>query len=448
MHSPRSPLVLAAAVAAVAAVSTAAGAAATHQATRPIPAITGHIAAHTLATPPSTADCENLFGIACYSPLQYQQAYNLKPLFNLGITGKHRTIAIVDSFGSPTIANDLHVFDQTYGLADPPSLRVIAPAGAIPPFDPNDDTMVGWAQETTLDVEYAHVFAPDANILLVETPVAETEGVTGFPEMIKAENFVIDHHLADVISQSFGATEQTFPNRQSLLDLRGAFKNAQRHNVTVLAASGDAGATDAMEDGSTLFPFPVNSWPSADPLVTSIGGTQLHLDAAGNRTAADQVWNDGFGAGGGGKSIMFGRPDFQDRVRNVVGDQRGTPDISMTAAVDGAAVFYYSFVPGAVGYHLVGGTSEATPIFAGVVAIADQMAGHGLGQINPSLYSLHGGGSGIVDVMRGDNSFTQLDENGDPEFTVPGFQAVRGYDMASGLGTVDAEKFTKSLAHH
>jgi hypothetical protein len=82
------------------------------------------------------------------------------------------------------------------------------------------------------------------------------------------------------------------------------------------------------------------------------------------------------------------------------------------------------------------------------VAIADQMAGRGLGQINPRLYSLHGGGSGIVDVTRGNNTFTQLDDNGDPVFTVPGFRAVRGYDMASGLGTVDAEKFTRSLAHH
>jgi subtilase family serine protease len=443
MHSPRSPLIVAAAFAVAGAFVPAALPAHTGTgAAQPVPAITGHIVAHTLATPPTTADCEALFGIACYSPLQYQKAYDVKPLFDRGVTGKHRTIAIVDSFGSPTIANDLHVFDQTYGLADPPSLRVIAPAGAIPPFDPNDDTMVGWAEETTLDVEYAHAIAPDANILLVETPVAETEGVTGFPEMIRAENFVVDHHLADVISQSFGATEQTFPSRQSLMQLRGAFFNAAAHGVTVLAASGDAGATDAMADGSTLYPFPVNSWPSADPLVTSIGGTQLHLDAAGNRTAPDQVWNDGFGAGGGGKSIMFGRPDFQDHVRGVVGDQRGTPDISMTAAVDGAAVFYFSFLPGAVGFHLVGGTSEACPIFAGVVALAAQFAHNSLGDLNPALYDLaRHGGRGIVDVTIGENSFAG----------VTGFPATTGYDLASGLGTVDIARFVPALAesaHH
>jgi subtilase family serine protease len=405
---------------------------------------------HTMA-PPTTATCEAKSGIACYSPLQFQQAYNEHKLFRKGENGRGHTIAIVDSFGSPTIQQDLHQFDSDFGIADPPSLQVITPAGAPPAFDPNDDDMFGWAFETTLDVEYAHAMAPGAKILLVETPVSETEGEQGFPEIVKAENFVIDHHLADVISQSFGATEETFKSPASIQALRGANENAARHGVTMLAASGDTGSTDFMSDGATVFQRQVNSWPSADPLVTSVGGTQLHLDAAGNRTAPDNVWNDipvGIdAAGGGGPSHVFARPFYQDRVAQ--SRARMTPDISMTAAVDGGALVFLSFGgPSSAGYHIVGGTSEATPIFAGVVAIADQLAGHGLGQINPNLYSLHGGGSGIVDVTRGDNSFTQLDDNGDPEFTVPGFQAVRGYDMASGLGTVDAEKFTKSLAHH
>lgn len=123
---------------------------------------------------------------------------------------------------------------------------------------------------------------------------------------------------------------------------------------------------------SDLYTFRVNSWPPSDPLVTSIGGTQLTLDNAGNRLAPDVVWNDGYGADGGGLSSVFYRPGFQNSVRNVVGGRRGTPDISMSAAVDGAVVFYYTFVLGHEGYHLVGGTSEATPEFAGIVAMADQ----------------------------------------------------------------------------
>jgi subtilase family serine protease len=405
--------------------------------TRPVPAITDHVLAQTLAFPPDTAYCQTHIGISCYSPIQYQKAYDLAPLYSHGITGKGRTIAIVDSFGSPTIASDLHTFDQNYGLADPPSLQIIQPAGPVPPFDNTDSTQLGWATETTLDVEYAHAIAPEANILLVETPVAETEGVTGFPEIVAAENYVINHHLADVITQSFGATENTFPSKQSLLSLRSAYVNAARQGVTVLASSGDTGVTNYMLDGSTLYPNPVNSWPSSDPLVTSIGGTQLHLDAAGNRTAPDQVWNDGYGAGGGGLSQVFSRPDFQNGVRSVVGDSRGTPDVSMSAAVDGAAILYYSFDPTRVGWHLVGGTSEASPLFSGIVALTAQLAHHRLGTINSALYLLNRfRANGIVDVTTGDISFGG----------VTGPAATPGYDLASGVGTVDAARFVPELA--
>ena len=160
------------------------------------------------------------------------------------MTGRGQTIVIVDSFGSPTIQNDLKVFDQTFSLPAPPSFKIIQPAGAVPPYDPTNADMVGWAGETTLDVQYAHTIAPGANILLVETPVSETEGVTGFPQIVEAENYVINHHLGGVISQSFGATEQTFPSKATLDSLRGAYENAAAHHVTVLAATGDSGAAD------------------------------------------------------------------------------------------------------------------------------------------------------------------------------------------------------------
>ena len=90
------------------------------------------------------------------------------------------------------------------------------------------------------------------------------------------------------------------------------------------------------------------------------------------------------------------------------------------------------------GFYVVGGTSEASPLFSGVVAIADQIAGHRLGWINPRLYAIGtNANQGIVDVTIGNNTFTLLHDDGNPVFTVPGFQAVRGYDMASGLGTVE-----------
>ena len=241
------------------------------RASRPRSAAALHVRSAT-AAPPTTAYCEQHYKIACYQPGQVQRAYNLPPLLRRGIDGAGQTIVIVNSFGSPTVAHDLSVFDQTFGLPGPPSLKVIQPAGKVAPYAPTA-TREGWAGETNLDVEYAHVMAPGANILLVETPTSEEEGTTGFPQIVKAEEYVIDHHLGGVISQSFSATEQTFPSQKSLLSLRGAYLDAARKGVTVLAASGDSGAADVRYNETDYYLSPVTSWPDSDPLVTGVGGT-------------------------------------------------------------------------------------------------------------------------------------------------------------------------------
>lgn len=400
---------------------------------------------HAFAAPPTNSRCLAALGVHCYGPPQFAAAYNLTPLHDAHIDGRGTTIVIVDAFGSPTIQNDLHKFDQYYGLPDPPSLQILQPVGTPPPFDVTNSDMVNWAFETSLDVEYAHAFAPGANIVLVETPVSETEGVQGFPEIVRAENYVINHNIGDVISQSFGATEETFPSDLSILLLRGALINAALHGVTVLGASGDFGATDFELNLTDLYPTQVNSWPSSDPLVTSVGGTQLLLDDAGNRLAPDVVWNDGFGASGGGISSVFSRPLFQTSVRPLVGRWRGTPDISMSAAVDGSALVYTSFLPGGAGYYLIGGTSEATPEFAGIVAMATQLAGHRLGLLGNKLYGLSK--RNLVDVTTGDNSFGPFTNSDGNTYTVVGYPALPGYDLSSGLGTLDASKFVPALAH-
>jgi subtilase family serine protease len=436
-----------------ASVAVPAASAATHVASvRPNPDVSRPVLKITqLPAPLTTAQCQADFGMNCYTPVQYRVAYDLNSLYRgqatgRQITGAGKTIVIVDSFGSPTIANDLHTFDQQFGFPDP-DLQIMQ-FGTIPPFDPNDSTMVIWAEETTLDVEYAHSIAPGAKIVLAETPVAETEGVTGFPEMMNAEQSLINRGIGDVISQSFGATENTFPgfrrgNYSSLLDLRYAFKDAYRHGVTVLAGAGDTGATSYESDGQTLYPYRVNSWPSSDPLVTSVGGTMLDLDQAGNKLAPDTVWNDDAGAGGGGASAIFSRPFYQIGVTKEVGKSRGTPDISMSAAVNGGCWVYLSFAgAGGAGWDIFGGTSEATPIMAGIVTLVDQQAGHRLGLINRALYelgALHHSGvpdTGIVSVTTGNNTFGG----------VRGFNAAAGYNLAAGWGTIDAAKFVSALA--
>jgi subtilase family serine protease len=413
-----------------------------------------------LSRMPTTAYCERRYRIACYQPGQLEQAYNLPALYRAGITGSGQTIIIVDSFGSPTVRHDLGVFDRAGHLPAPPVLAIIQPAGRVAAYQPTS-TRLGWAGETTLDVEYAHTVAPGARILLVETPTSENEGRTGFPRIVRAEKYVINRHLGGVISQSFSATEQTFATPRRLLSLRGAYLDAARRGVTVLAASGDSGAADARYNGVTYFLHPATSWPDSDPLVTGVGGTQLHLDAAGHPTRPATVWNDSYNvaanefvtgdpgpnplASGGGKSIIFGRPPFQNGVRDVVGGRRGVPDIAMSGACNGAVDVYQSFAGQPAGWYPTCGTSEATPEFAGIVALADQQARHRLGVINRYLYELSARKApGIADVASGNNtvSFRQ----GGRLHTVPGFRARRGYDLASGVGTVNAPAFVRELA--
>jgi subtilase family serine protease len=415
------------------------------------------LVSHTsFVTPPTTADCVKQIGIACYAPFQFQKAYNLGPLYKKGLNGKGQTIVIVDSFGYQHIRGELRAFDKAFHLPAPPSFKIIHPAGAIPPYDPvANPPMQGWAEETSLDVEYSHAIAPGANILLVETPVAETLGVVGFPEIVKAENFVINHHMGNVMSQSFAAPEATFPSHRSIMRLRSSYKNAARHGVTMLAASGDAGATspnslDAQGFAATFFLHRAVNWPSSDPLVTGVGGTQLHLDAKGNHVSPDSVWNDTalFGspaASGGGRSQVFSEPSFQHGIGGLDG-RRGVPDISMSAAVDGAALVYLDAKVGVgpAGFYLIGGTSEASPEFAGIVSIADQWAGHGLGVLNPAIYRLERrGAAGIVDVTTGTNTVTF--PQGGSNHTVNGFDAGMGYDLSSGVGTLNAARFVPEL---
>jgi subtilase family serine protease len=411
------------------------------------------------AQPPTTAECEASFEVACYQPTQIEQAYGTPTLYSKGITGKGQTIVIVDSLGSPTIASDLAVFDQTFGIPAPPSLKVLQPAGAVPPWTGTGD-QYGWAGETTLDVEYAHAIAPGASIVLLETPTAETEGTTGFPQIVRAEEYAIKHRLGGVISQSFEATEETFPSQRSLQKLRGAYLDAALHRVTVVGATGDVGASGDETNGD-LYTSPVVGWPATDPLVTAVGATQLHLDANGNPTSPASVWNDTYSvptnqfifgdngpnalSTGGGVSSVFPRPIYQIGVRGVVGQARGIPDISMSGSCNGAVDVYESF-PGIAGsWGDTCGTSEATPEFAGIVALADQVAGHSLGLINPALYLMSAlKEPGIVDVTSGNNTVSFF-QDGQSD-TVQGYNAGTGYDLASGVGTVDAPLFVPELA--
>jgi subtilase family serine protease len=262
-------------------------------------------------------------------------------------------------------------------------------------------------------------------------------------------HYSLDHHLGDVISLSFGVGEPTFQSRRQLWPRHHVFTLAKQRHVTVLAASGDTGATAPRDDGDCCYRSRVAVWPASDPFVTAVGGTKLNLDDAGNRTKPDTGWKDPGGASGGGVSTLFNRPAFQSPIDHTRPRGRSIPDVSMSASVIGGSWIYTSFrqagVRHSAGFALIGGTSLSSPLFAGIVAIADQAAGHRLGFLNRNLYGASVLGSGgIVDVVGLNNSFTFPTSGG--KHLVKGFRAQSGYDLVTGLGTIDAARLVPALA--
>jgi subtilase family serine protease len=438
----------------------------------PIPTLTDSQLVSASLTPPSEAQCFAI-GRRCFTPISMQNSYNLGPLYTEGFEGQGVTIAIIDSFGNPNMAADLANFDTQMGLPHMCGEPGQACGNGTPTFTHvywNGKTQVkspppnsqgtglqerdGWALETALDVEWAHAMAPKANILNVTTNPAETQGVQGLPAMMNAEQFIVDNHQATVITQSFGTTEENFEGTQSLLNLRHAFISAAANGVTVLASTGDFGTANPgktpIKNPATI-PFPTVNWPASDPLVTAVGGTYLCTDPATGTTvdSADPpticqsnpgIREIGWIDAGGGFSHVFTKPTYQDALpagSTSIGSMRGIPDVAFQASSRTAPLVYDSFDGG---WFLVGGTSCSSPQFAGIVALADQVAGRGLGLINPTLYSLAAGpnyANYFYDVTTGNNQANP---------SVPGYPATTGWDPVTGLGTPNAANLVPALA--
>lgn len=387
---------------------------------------------------PTDAECLAAFSIHCYSPQQIRRAYGVDSLLNHGYTGKGQTIVIIDSFGSPTALSDLQTFDAAYGLPDPPSFQVLSPLGSVA-FDPTNSDMVGWAEETSLDVQWSHAMAPDANIVLLTSPVSETEGVQGMPQFLALEQYALDHHLGSIISQSWGATENTLftpAGRQVFANFEALYLRAALDHVTVFASSGDTGAANYEIDGTDLYPFPTVGFPASSPLVTAVGGTSLTASDPNGNYESETVWNDPYGAGGGGISQVFPEPVYQlgnlpHSVSQTLNHYRGIPDISYNAGVV-TGISVYLGLPNVSdtppGFYIFGGTSEGSPQWAGIIADADQLAGRPLGYLNGALYELgnsHSAAHSFHDITVGNNTFGG----------VTGYDATPGWDLASGWGS-------------
>jgi subtilase family serine protease len=401
--------------------------------------------------PPSDAQCRadpaNL-GTACYSPQEIQHAYGVDGLLNAGDNGAGQTIVLIESYGSPTLASDVAAFDTGYGLPPLLSLHVISPLGTVP-FDPTNGDMVNWAFETTLDVEWAHAMAPAAAIDVLTSPVDETEGVQGMPEFAQLVRYALDHHLGQVLSQSWGATENTLftpAGRQVFGTFESLYARAAGQRVTVLASAGDTGSTN-YDLNFDLYPMPVVGYPASSPWVTAVGGTSLYADTSGNYQH-ETVWGEptgpfGYcGATGGGVSQVFAEPAYQRALpqgtQAALGGHRGMPDISWLADPCNGILVYGTFLPDAQGWFFIGGTSEGSPQWAGLVADLDQLAHHPVGFLNPYLYALGPARLGFHDVTVGSNA--------DLDSTVPGYDATPGWDLATGWGTPNVGALLHTIA--
>jgi subtilase family serine protease len=415
-------------------------------------------------TAPTSKDCNGSIAIPCYSPEQMQQAFGLTSLYKQGITGQGQTIVIIGAGNSPNVENDLHAFDKAYGLPDPPSFKILQPFGPPVPYVCTDG-FDGLQVENTLDVEWSHAMAPGASIVLVigannerkHTPPPD-ENKCGLDYLEDDVAYALDNHLGNIISISYGGSElggdtdtaqDKIYEQQEFDTGHAVFKRAAQEHVTVLASAGDAGATNGRDmNNPTLFWNKPNiSWPASDPYVLAVGGTTLTIQDDSGTYGSEQVWNDGTGAAsGGGLSIEYKEPSYQQSVPNqaMFNGMRGIPDVSLPAEVNYS--LYFSASEGAMGqvnpkwdhWDIIGGTSASSPSWAGIIALADQMAGQPLGFIQPGLYSLQG--KDMHDITTGNNTVPI-----NKTTVVQGYSAGPGYDLASGWGTPIADQLLPAL---
>jgi subtilase family serine protease len=364
--------------------------------------------------------------VRCYAPRQIRTAYDIQRVLDAGDKGQGSTIVIIDAFQSPTIQQDLDLFDATFGIANT-TVHIIAPKG-LTPFNPNDPNQIGWAGEITLDVEWSHAIAPAATIDLVLAPSNQDA------DLLSVTQYAVDKHLGNVISQSFGEAESC-ADRKLLVQEHTLYAQAVKKGITLFASSGDQGAAQPTCDGSSYFLSA--STPASDPYVTSVGATYLNANTQTGRYYSESAWNDSFGASGGGFSSIYTRPSYQSGFIN--NSQRGIPDAAYDGDINGGVLTVWSTSgQGANLVFIFGGTSAGSPQWAGMLALVNTVYGS-QGNINPLLYrgfSQQGNGQYFHDITVGTNTFTGAGSNGQT-VTVEGYNTHRGWDAVTGLGTLD-----------
>jgi hypothetical protein len=359
--------------------------------------------------------------------------YGVNDLWQKGIDGAGVTVAYVVTNPDPNLATSMASYNSAMDLPPADITDMALPAPADPTAACQNECSTG---EDELDAEAIHSMAPYAKIIFVHPPVPETIGIQGWPQVAQAIKMIADQHLADVITVSLGdgegdfvgdPTNPTATQQAAVHSLDPAFLDAAAHNIPVMFAAGDCGPTDptVLSDTGQCTPaigltagHPVDS-----PWVTAVGGTipNAGLATTAGRTAPDALWtarNNNSDAAGAGVSTVYPKPAWQQGIPALSGvTGRAYPDISMDAS---------------------DGTSQASPTFAGILALATQLRDADLGTVNPALAVIgpRGTAAGIVDVPAG---FTNS------AYGVTGYATGTGYDIASGWGTIYAPAFVPAL---
>jgi subtilase family serine protease len=373
-------------------------------------------------------------------PDDFATIYNLVPLYSYGYSGAGQSIAIVGQ--SDIDPNDIALFRSSWGMPATDVQRIAT--GTYPGV--NGDEI-----EADLDLEWAGAVARDTKLIYVYSS-----------DVSYAVYYAIDNNLAPVISESFGLCEYVVgANRMGLYYFQVEAQKANAMGITWLASSGDSGAAACDYHVATATQGLGVSLPASVPEITAVGGTELN---EGNVTywnssngpyggsalsyIPEVAWNDteasgGLASSGGGLSAVYRKPAWQQGPGVPSDGVRDVPDVSLAAA---NAHDPYLVISGGAIYG-IGGTSASSPAFAGILAVLNQylVQNHvqskpGVGNINPKLYSLAAAGSSGVfhDVTTGTNKVPC--DAGTPDCVdgVLGYSAGKGYDLVTGLGSVDA----------
>jgi subtilase family serine protease len=348
-----------------------------------------------------------------------RSVYNSTGLLSHGVNGTGYTIGLLDLYGSSLVTQDLALYDKTYGYPAPPNFSV----STIGPYNPNLGSALGWDGEIDLDVQTSHAMAPGANIILYAA-----NGALPLSSMVAQ---VVQDGKANVVSQSFGLPEWQYYESGPMTYLFNSiftdnyYMLGSAMGMTFLASSGDGGGS-----GFSAGPEAGAEYPASSPFVTALGGTTTYISktASGALSSNQTAWSNiafvpyfvNEGGSGGGVSALEPTPWYQSSLPVPASFPSGrmVPDISLDASGTPGTFIIYRGSPVATG-----GTSEASPLFAGLVALLMGAEKGSLGLFNPAIYQLAGNSSTYQ------RAFTPITFG----YTIP-WVSKFGYNLATGWG--------------